>query len=112
MHTTTRSPAVQPACVELENGSAREVFANTGGRVLGFDFDAAGKLGYDISMVYYDVCRKPAIRPYKSVNELDEQGRKIIVDSSGKRVFKTKKVKVKVGKGKKAKEETKEVEDF
>jgi sugar lactone lactonase YvrE len=26
------------------DGSAREVFANTGGRVLGFDFDAAGNL--------------------------------------------------------------------
>ncbi|MDO8372289.1 MAG: SMP-30/gluconolactonase/LRE family protein, partial [Polaromonas sp.] len=26
------------------DGSAREVFANTGGRVLGFDFDAAGHL--------------------------------------------------------------------
>lgn len=26
------------------DGSAREVFANTGGRVLGFDFDAAGRL--------------------------------------------------------------------
>lgn len=27
-----------------QDGSAREVFANTGGRVLGFDFDAAGNL--------------------------------------------------------------------
>jgi sugar lactone lactonase YvrE len=26
------------------DGSAQEVFANTGGRVLGFDFDAAGRL--------------------------------------------------------------------
>ncbi|RXM22322.1 SMP-30/gluconolactonase/LRE family protein, partial [Citrobacter sp. AAK_AS5] len=26
------------------DGSGREVFANTGGRVLGFDFDAAGNL--------------------------------------------------------------------
>ena len=75
-------------------------------------FDAACQLGYDISTVYYDVCRKPSIRPLKSVNELDEQGRKIIVDPNGKRVFKTKKVKVKVGKGKKAKLETKEVEDL
>ena len=73
--------------------------------------DASIKLGWDVSEVLYDVCRKPSIRP-KEVTDLDKQGRKIVVDSKGKRVFATKKIKVKVGKGKKAKEETKEVEDL
>ncbi len=74
-------------------------------------FDAGGKLGYDISVVYYDVCRKPSIRPLKSVNELDEQGRKIVVDKDGKRMFKKKWVEVAiVGKGKKKKSKMNEME--
>jgi hypothetical protein len=44
------------------------------------------KLGWDLSEVYYDVTRKPSIRP-KSVDNLDEQGRKIVVDANGQRVF-------------------------
>jgi len=75
-------------------------------------FDAAAKLGYEITQVYYDVCRKPSIRPLKSVNELDSEGRKIVVNKLGERVFKKKRIKEKVGKGKKAKEEIREVEDL
>lgn len=47
---------------------------------------AAREGGWDISEVLYDVCRKPSIRP-KMINDLDSEGRKIILDQSGKRVF-------------------------
>ena len=53
---------------------------------------AAGKGGWDIDRVIYDVCRKPTIRPKKAIIELDELGRKIVVDREGNRVFKRKKV--------------------
>ena len=72
-------------------------------------FDAAKKLGYDVSNVYYDVTRKPVIRPLKSVPELDKQGRKIVVDKNGQRVYATKTENVKIGSGKKAKVEYREV---
>ena len=72
-------------------------------------YDAATRLGYDISEVYYDVVKKPAIKPYKSIPELDAQGRKIVIGNDGKRVYATKRVKVTAGKGKKVKTETKEV---
>ena len=65
--------------------------------------DASRKMGYDISKVYYDVVRKPMIKPLKSVPALDDNGRKIVLDKNGDRVFAKKKIKETVGKGKKAK---------
>lgn len=47
----------------------------------------ARKLGWEIATCFYDVTRKPTIRPLSSVNDLDDEGRKIVVDSSGERVF-------------------------
>lgn len=46
----------------------------------------ARKLGWDVACVYYDVTRKPMIQP-KQVNDLDEEGRKIVIDSAGIRQF-------------------------
>ena len=43
--------------------------------------------GYDIRRVLYDVARKPQLQP-KMVTDRDEQGRKIIVDENGDRVYK------------------------
>ena len=43
-------------------------------------------LGWDIACVYYDVTRKPMIQP-KQVNDLDEQGLKIVEDVAGVRQF-------------------------
>jgi hypothetical protein len=48
---------------------------------------AAREHGWDVSVVLYDVTRKPSIRPRKEVGDLDSEGRKIVVDSEGKRVF-------------------------
>jgi hypothetical protein len=46
----------------------------------------AWELGWDVSEVYYDVTRKPGIKP-KTVNDLDENKLKIVIDSNGKRVY-------------------------
>jgi hypothetical protein len=46
----------------------------------------ARKAGWDIAEIIYDVTRKPAIRP-KAVDDLDENGLKIVVDSLGRRIF-------------------------
>jgi citrate lyase gamma subunit len=51
---------------------------------------AARQLGYDVATVLYDVARKPTIRT-EQVPILDEQGLKIVLDASGKRVAKRKK---------------------
>lgn len=48
---------------------------------------AARKLGHNVSTVLYDVVRKPTIAP-KMVNDLDENGKKVVLDSAGNRVFK------------------------
>lgn len=48
---------------------------------------AARNLGWDVATVIYDVVRKPAISP-KTVPVLDEQGRKVVNDDAGNRVFK------------------------
>ena len=74
---------------------------------------AARERGWDIERIIYDVCRKPTIRP-KTVVELDEQGRKIVVDGTGERVFKTAKVKQVIhnGKNRKGVEKIVEVLDF
>jgi len=48
---------------------------------------AARALGYEVETVLYDVTRKPGIAP-KQVPVLDEQGRKIVLDADGNRVFK------------------------
>lgn len=49
--------------------------------------DAARALGHAVEEVLYDVAKKPAIRP-KTIPELDEQGRKIVMDAAGLRVMK------------------------
>lgn len=46
----------------------------------------ARKLGWDIATTFYDVVRKPMIQP-KTVNDLDEQGRKIVQDNGGTRQY-------------------------
>lgn len=48
---------------------------------------AARELNWPIDVVYYDVCRKPSIRP-KMVNDLDAQGLKIILNPDGSRAIK------------------------
>jgi hypothetical protein len=48
---------------------------------------AARGMGWDVSTIIYDVVRKPAIEP-KQIAELDENGKKIVVDADGNRVFK------------------------
>lgn len=48
---------------------------------------AARELGYDLPKVIYDVCRKPCIKP-KMVDDLDDDGQKIVNDRTGARVFK------------------------
>ena len=70
----------------------------------------ARQMGWDIQAVFYDVTRKPMIRPCE-VNDLDQHGRKIVIDANKKRIYNTKQVKVKVGKGKRAKVEVREVEN-
>jgi len=49
---------------------------------------AARKSGWDISHTIYDVTRKPSIKP-KQVTDLDYYGKKIVLDQSGSRVFKS-----------------------
>ena len=48
---------------------------------------AARKLGHEVYTVLFDVARKPSIAP-KTVHDLDDQGRKIVLDSDGERMFK------------------------
>lgn len=47
---------------------------------------AARALGHDVAEVVYDVTRKPSIQP-KMVDNLDEQGLKIVLDKEGTRIF-------------------------
>lgn len=49
-------------------------------------FLAARAFGWRIDTVIYDVVRKPSIAP-KMVDDLDENGLKIVLDSTGQRVF-------------------------
>jgi hypothetical protein len=76
--------------------------------------DASRRLGWDIAEVIYDVARKPMIKPSK-VYDLDTEGRKIVLDAKGNRVFGMKKVivppKKKLKKGEKGKTEYREVPD-
>ena len=46
------------------------------------------QLGLDVIACEYDVAKKPAFRP-KKISVLDEQGRKIVMDADGNRVFNT-----------------------
>ena len=71
----------------------------------------ARKLGWDIAKVFYDVTRKPSIRP-KTVYDLDKNGNKIVLDHEGKRVYAKKKIEVVSGKGKNATKEKKEIDDL
>jgi hypothetical protein len=47
---------------------------------------AARHKGFEVETVLYDVTRKPEIAP-KQIPVLDEQGRKIVLDGAGNRVF-------------------------
>lgn len=47
----------------------------------------ARKLGWDIATTYYDVTKKPMLRPKEFVEELDEEGLKIVLDADGARVL-------------------------
>lgn len=50
--------------------------------------DAGGKLGWDFSIIIYDVVRKPRLKP-KEVTVCDHEGVPIIIDqATGQRVFK------------------------
>jgi len=49
--------------------------------------DAARLCGLPAEVIYYDVTRKPTIRP-KTISTLDEQGHKIVKDANGQRVMK------------------------
>lgn len=49
---------------------------------------AARQMGWDVAKVYYDVARKPAIKPLESMPVLDEQGLKVVLDATGNRVIK------------------------
>jgi hypothetical protein len=46
----------------------------------------ARKLGHDLATCYYDVTRKPMIQP-KQIPTLDENAKKIVIDSAGVRQF-------------------------
>lgn len=48
---------------------------------------AARELGWDVATIIYDVVRKPAIEP-RQVPLLDPNGKKIVLDAAGQRVFK------------------------
>jgi len=48
----------------------------------------ARALGYEVDDVIYDVVRKPMMQQKTSIPVLDEQGKRIVVDSNGQRVFK------------------------
>lgn len=48
---------------------------------------AARRQGWNIHTAIYDVVRKPSIKP-KQIPLLDDQGRKVVNDASGNRVFK------------------------
>ena len=48
---------------------------------------AARQSGWDVNTIIYDVARKPMIEP-RQVPQLDDQGRKIVHDAQGNRVFK------------------------
>jgi CRISPR/Cas system-associated exonuclease Cas4 (RecB family) len=74
----------------------------------------ARQMGWDIAVIFYDVTRKPMIRPCE-INSLDSKGLKIVIDKNGKRIYKTKKVTLATKVGKKkgvAKKIVKEVEDL
>lgn len=47
---------------------------------------AARSLGYDVGKVFYDVARKAGLKP-KMIDLLDKQGRKVVVDEKGDRVW-------------------------
>jgi hypothetical protein len=52
-------------------------------------FAAARQLGRDVQTVVYDVTRKPTINPRASVPDLDEQGRRIVLEADGSRAMNT-----------------------
>ena len=71
----------------------------------------ARKLGWDIAKAIYDVTRKPQIKP-STIADLDGDGKKIVIDSEGTRIYKKKKANAIIGKGKKAKEQVIEINDL
>lgn len=48
---------------------------------------AAREANWPIEVVFYDVCRKPSIRP-KNISDVDTNGLKIVLDAAGNRVLK------------------------
>lgn len=52
--------------------------------------DAAEQVGRQVDVVFYDVVRKPQIKP-KEIYDLDSHGRKIVTDRKGQRIFAKKK---------------------
>jgi hypothetical protein len=50
---------------------------------------AREQFGWDLHEVIYDVVRKPGLQP-KQITDRDAKGRKVVVDSAGKRVWKDK----------------------
>lgn len=50
--------------------------------------DAARRHLWAVENVIYDVVRKPSISPLSSIPVTDEQGRKVVLDANGERVFK------------------------
>lgn len=76
----TTSSSVEPASEYWQRlRYNNQVFGNV---------DAARQEGWDVETVVYDVTRKPSIRPKESIPELDDVGRKIVLNVDGERVFK------------------------
>jgi hypothetical protein len=48
----------------------------------------AKTLGYDVDRILFDVVKKPGIKVKSMMPCLDEQGKKIVLDSNGERVYK------------------------
>lgn len=71
----------------LDSGSDYWLRLKLNPQVCQYVLAARGK-GWNVEVILYDVTRKPAIEPLSAIPVLDEQGRKIVNDASGKRVFK------------------------
>jgi CRISPR/Cas system-associated exonuclease Cas4 (RecB family) len=71
----------------------------------------ARRMGWDVAVIFYDVTRKPMIRPCE-INNLDQKGMKIVVDGNGKRVYNTKRVKVSKAKRVTKDEKVREVDNL
>lgn len=50
----------------------------------------ARQLGWDVTVIYYDVTHKPGLEPKEAVEELDADGLKIVLGEDGERVINAK----------------------